>query len=78
LRVTGGNGFGERLSALPEAKKVVANEGGFDVTTVSIPELLPKVLALAAETGATITAIEPREPNLERVFLHLTGRELRD
>jgi linearmycin/streptolysin S transport system ATP-binding protein len=78
LNVTGGTGFGERLSALPGAKKVVATDGGFDVTTDSIPSLLPAVVALASETGAAITAIEPREPNLERVFLHLTGREMRD
>ena len=43
-----------------------------------MPELLPAADALADEAGATITAIEPHEPTLERVFLHLTGRELRD
>ena len=48
------------------------------MTTDSVPELLPAVMTLAAEAGATVTAIEPREPTLERVFLHLTGRELRD
>jgi hypothetical protein len=35
-------------------------------------------MMLAAELGASVTAIEPREPTLERVFLHVTGRELRD
>jgi ABC-2 type transport system ATP-binding protein len=71
-------GFENRLADLPGAKKVTQTDGGFDVTTDSIPELLPRVMALAAELGATVTAIEPREPTLERVFLHLTGRELRD
>jgi ABC-2 type transport system ATP-binding protein len=70
--------FVERLSALPGAKKVTPTERGFDLATDTIPEMLPAVMALAAETGTTITAIEPREPTLERVFLHLTGRELRD
>jgi linearmycin/streptolysin S transport system ATP-binding protein len=70
--------FVEGLSALPGAKKVTPTERGFDLTTDTIPEMLPAVIALAAETGTTITAIEPREPTLERVFLHLTGRELRD
>ena len=41
-------------------------------------ELIPAVMKLANERGATITAIEPHEPTLERVFLSLTGRELRD
>ena len=70
--------FVEGLSALPGAKKVTPTERGFDLATDTIPEMLPAVMALAAETGTTITAIEPREPTLERVFLHLTGRELRD
>ena len=70
--------FVERLSALPGAKKVTPTERGFDLATDTIPKMLPAVMALAAETGTTITAIEPREPTLERVFLHLTGRELRD
>jgi ABC-2 type transport system ATP-binding protein len=78
LTATGGDGFGERLSSLAGAKKVTPTERGFDVATDSIPVLLHAIMTLAAETGAAITAIEPREPTLERVFLHLTGRELRD
>ena len=71
-------GFEERLAGLPGAKKVQPIAGGFEVTTDSVPELLPAVMTLSAELGATITAIDPREPTLERIFLHLTGRELRD
>jgi ABC-2 type transport system ATP-binding protein len=71
-------GFEERLAKVPGAKQVKALGGGFEVATDSVPELLPVVMALAGELGATVTAIDPREPTLERVFLHLTGRELRD
>jgi ABC-2 type transport system ATP-binding protein len=71
-------GFEERVAELPGVKKVTAADDGLDVTTDSIPELLPRVMTLAAERGATITAIDPREPTLERVFLHVTGRDLRD
>jgi ABC-2 type transport system ATP-binding protein len=70
--------FEPALAGLPGVKRVVATADGFDVTTDSIPELLPGVMTLAAELGTRVTAIEPREPTLERVFLHLTGRELRD
>ena len=31
-----------------------------------------------AEEGVELTGLETQEPNLERVFLHLTGRALRD
>jgi ABC-2 type transport system ATP-binding protein len=70
--------FAEGLAKLPGAKKVTPRDNGFDVATHSIRELLPALMTLANETGATITAVEPREPTLERVFLHLTGWELRD
>jgi hypothetical protein len=43
-----------------------------------IQATVPRVLAVAKELDATITKLEIQEPNLERVFLHLTGRELRD
>jgi hypothetical protein len=29
-------------------------------------------------TGATVTGVAVSEPNLEAVFLHLTGKALRD
>ena len=40
--------------------------------------LLPRLLDSAQAAGARITEINLAEPNLEMVFLHLTGRALRD
>lgn len=40
--------------------------------------ILPHVFEMAGRTGARITAVEIQEPNLEAVFLHLTGRNLRE
>jgi ABC-2 type transport system ATP-binding protein len=31
-----------------------------------------------AEAGADVSTVEVTEPNLEAVFLHLTGKALRD
>jgi ABC-2 type transport system ATP-binding protein len=39
---------------------------------------LPAVIALANEAGLEIHSVEVREPDLEAVFLHLTGRALRE
>ncbi len=39
---------------------------------------LPLILHLAEEAGIEIELVEVHEPDLEAVFLHLTGRELRD
>ena len=41
-------------------------------------EILAPVITQANERGIKIRSIDIREPNLEAVFLHLTGRALRD
>jgi ABC-2 type transport system ATP-binding protein len=40
--------------------------------------LLPPLFEAAGRLSARITSVDIREPNLEAVFLHLTGRALRD
>ncbi len=40
--------------------------------------LMPELFETARTVGARITEISLAEPNLEMVFLHLTGRALRD
>jgi ABC-2 type transport system ATP-binding protein len=39
---------------------------------------LPRLFDAANVLGARITSVDIQEPNLEMVFLHLTGRALRD
>jgi ABC-2 type transport system ATP-binding protein len=41
-------------------------------------EVLPRLFEAAARIPARITSVDIREPNLEAVFLKLTGRALRD
>lgn len=40
--------------------------------------VLPRVFDATASLGARISSVEIKEPNLEAVFLHLTGKALRD
>jgi ABC-2 type transport system ATP-binding protein len=40
--------------------------------------VLPHLFEEAARAGVRITSVDIQEPNLEAVFLHLTGRALRD
>jgi len=40
--------------------------------------VLPRLFEAAARSRVRITSVEIHEPNLEAVFLHLTGRALRD
>jgi ABC-2 type transport system ATP-binding protein len=40
--------------------------------------VLPRLFEAASRSGVRITSVDIQEPNLETVFLHLTGRALRD
>jgi ABC-2 type transport system ATP-binding protein len=40
--------------------------------------VLPRLFEAASRAGVRITSVDIQEPNLETVFLHLTGRALRD
>ena len=40
--------------------------------------VLPRLFEAAAQADVRITSVDIQEPNLETVFLHLTGRALRD
>ncbi len=48
------------------------------VITPAAEDVLAHVVTKANERGIKIHSIDIREPNLEAVFLHLTGRALRD
>ena len=74
-----------------EAEKVLASwrttEGvaGIDATDGKVTALvddsnrvLPRLFDAASKVGKRITSVDIQEPNLEMVFLHLTGRALRD
>lgn len=56
--------------------KAINNE--ISVITPSAADVLASVVSKANERGIKIHSIDIREPNLEAVFLHLTGRALRD
>ncbi len=57
----------------------VSTEDGSATLLVDDSNLaLPRLFEAATEVGVRITSVQIREPNLEAVFLHLTGRALRD
>jgi ABC-2 type transport system ATP-binding protein len=76
-------GFASRVSTLPGilAAEVVATDGTPPVvhlTTNDAGPAIATIVAAASSDGVDITGIEVHEPNLEAVFLHLTGKALRD
>jgi ABC-2 type transport system ATP-binding protein len=68
----------EQVAGLPGVLRARATDGSLEVVAAEPAPLLPKLLAACAEFGAEPTAIDLDQPTLERVFLHLTGRGLRD
>ena len=68
----------EPLKSLPEVKQVSPGE---DCVMIQVPDsenVLGDMVAQVTRAGARIRSLEIQEPNLEAVFLHLTGRALRD
>ena len=66
------------LRALPGVDDVRMREDRLEVLTTTGRRLLPQIVTQFVTHDVPILAIEVREPNLESLFLHLTGRGLRD
>jgi ABC-2 type transport system ATP-binding protein len=64
--------------ALPDVQDAAVADGRVRVTTASGSRLLPPLLQALLNAGVEVLAVEVVAPNLGAVFLHFTGRELRD
>ncbi|MDI7277916.1 MAG: ATP-binding cassette domain-containing protein, partial [Anaerolineae bacterium] len=67
-----------RWQGLADVGQVHADDAGVRLLVTDASRVLPSLFEVAAETGARITSLAVQEPDLEMVFLHLTGRALRD
>ncbi len=63
------------LGAVREASR---REDGIDLLVDGASAALPAILATVASAGVMVRNVDVAEPNLEAVFLHLTGKALRD
>jgi len=68
----------EAWRATSGVSHVSSEDGKMTVMADDSNRVLPRLFDAAAASGARITSVDIQEPNLETVFLHLTGRELRD
>jgi linearmycin/streptolysin S transport system ATP-binding protein len=79
LSVTGDiDGAVAALRAVPWIHSADASAEGIDLMVEGARTRLPAILQEVASAGAEIKTVEVAEPDLEAVFLHLTGRALRD
>jgi len=66
------------ISSLSGVSQVTSQQDEIILNVDAATEILPKVLNKAADLNIGIRTIDIQEPNLEAVFLALTGRALRD
>lgn len=78
----GADGDLERLAALcatlPGVEGAAVADHGVHLVAEDGRRLLPGLLELADRSGVEVTSVDVVEPDLEAVFLHLTGTALRE
>jgi ABC-2 type transport system ATP-binding protein len=68
----------QAVQDLPGVLELHRTDNGLELIVQDTSQLLPVLLDRISKTGTSLSSIEVRKPNLETVFLHLTGRTLRD
>jgi len=69
----------QRLQSLAGVREVrAADSTGVDVYSDRGGSLIPEIATVAASAGAELSDVHISEPSLENLFLHHTGRSLRD
>jgi ABC-2 type transport system ATP-binding protein len=68
----------EAWKSTPGVKQVNGSDGALSLLAEDSNLILPRLFESAAAHGVRITSVDVQEPNLEAVFLHLTGKALRD
>lgn len=67
-----------KLEKLDIVEQVENNENLIELTIKKDQEAFKKIIDCFSDTNSNILSVDIKEPNLEAVFLHLTGRALRD
>jgi ABC-2 type transport system ATP-binding protein len=68
----------ERLGRLPGVKVQSVEGDKITLAAADVRAVTLQVVAVLRELGVELTGLEPHEPTLENVFLHLTDTKVRD
>jgi len=68
----------EKIKSLEEVKKVQTVNSRIFITVKNAETFVPKILDFVKSNGTIVKAISIRKPSLGDVFLHYTGREIRE
>jgi ABC-2 type transport system ATP-binding protein len=72
------DGWPARLEALPFAETVSEHDGVFRIATGNGPVTTQAMLEMASAAGVTVHSLSVQSTTLDNVFVHYTGRALRD
>jgi ABC-2 type transport system ATP-binding protein len=71
-------GWQEQVEKLPGVESVDAHDNIFRIATSSGPTTTLALMELAAQQGVTVGSLSVQSTSLDDVFVHYTGRALRD
>lgn len=71
-------GWPERLAALPAAERVTRNGATFRIVSSNGPQTTMALAAAVSDGRVTMTSLSVISTSLDDVFVHYTGRRLRD
>jgi ABC-2 type transport system ATP-binding protein len=71
-------GWEERLKAMPGVESIIGEGGVFRIASASGPATTVALVEAAEQTGLTIHSLAIQSTTLDDVFVHYTGRQLRD
>jgi ABC-2 type transport system ATP-binding protein len=63
---------------LAQVRAASVEDGAIQLIVDHARSVLPELLSRATDAGLAVHSVDVREPDLEAVFLHLTGKALRD
>jgi ABC-2 type transport system ATP-binding protein len=73
-----GGGFIPLLEGIPWVKGAKEHNGEITVTVEAGERKVPELVSLANEHGIHVNSVLLRKPSLEDVFIHFTGRSIRE
>lgn len=68
----------DKIKGLDSVKKVITTGNIINITVKNAEKFAPEILEFARENGAVVNSLSIRKPTLGDVFLHFTGREIRE
>jgi ABC-2 type transport system ATP-binding protein len=71
-------GWAERLEQLPDVQGVTAHENVFRIVSLNGPGTTMALMEMAASEGIAVLSLAVQSTTLDDVFVHYTGRALRD